>query len=136
MMRLLRRIADDLAAHARAEAPIEACGLLAGTGEAVAEAFRLTNVDHSPEHFSLDPREQLRAVRAAREAGREIIAVYHSHPATPARMSAEDLRLAVAPGMCYVILSLADPQGPQFKAFRVTEGVAIEEPLLIAEEDS
>lgn len=136
MIRLPRRIADDLTAHARADAPVEACGLLAGSGEAVAEAYRLTNVDQSPEHFSLDPREQFGAVRAARGLGLEIVAVYHSHPASPARMSPEDLRLAVAPGMCYVILSLADPQGPQFKAFRVEQGVAVEEPLVVEEGDS
>jgi len=121
----------DMVDHARQAAPIEACGLLAGTGSTVERIYRLTNVERSPEHFSLDPREQFAAVKDARGRRLEILALYHSHPATPARMSAADLRLAFTPGIRYVIVSLADPNRPVIKGFSVSNGQPVEEPVLI-----
>ena len=47
-------------------------------------------------------------MRQAREEDLEIIAVYHSHPETPARPSVEDIKLAYDPNVSYVIVSLAD----------------------------
>ncbi|MBI3948388.1 MAG: M67 family metallopeptidase [Armatimonadetes bacterium] len=126
----------DLVAHARAEAPVEACGLLAGAGARVQRSCRLTNLDGSPEHFRLDPREQFAAVRAARSEGLAILGVYHSHPATPARMSAEDVRLAFTPDFHYVILSLADPAGAVAKSFTVIDGRPVEEAVLHEEPET
>ncbi len=129
MITLPAAVLAEMVAHARAEAPIEACGLLAGKDAAVRKSYRFTNLDASPEHFSLDPREQFAAVRTARADGLQIIGVYHSHPASPARMSDEDLRLALTPDFFYVIVSLADPDGPVSKCFRVEDGRPVEEPL-------
>jgi len=123
----------DMVAHAREEAPNEACGLLAGVESTVGRSFRLTNVDASPEHFSLDVREQFAAVKEMRAAGLEMLAVYHSHPVTPARMSVEDLRLAFTPGIAYVIVSLANPDQPVVKSFRIVDGSPIEEQVSIQE---
>jgi len=126
-------ILADMVAHAREDAPNEASGLLAGVESTVGKSFRLTNVDGSPEHFSLDIREQFVAVKDMRAAGLEMLAVYHSHPATPARMSAEDLGLAFTPGIAYVIVSLADPDQPVVRSFRVVDGSPIEEQVSIQE---
>lgn len=52
---------------ARAEAPVEACGLLAGINFFRVERFYpMTNVDLSGEHFSMNPREQLKALKDMR----------------------------------------------------------------------
>ena len=55
-----------MAAHAVAHLPEEACGLVAGKKEGkdkfIEKVYCLTNIDHSNEHFSLDPKEQLAAV--------------------------------------------------------------------------
>ncbi len=126
-------IVEDLIAHAVEHAPIEACGLLAGVGSVVQELYRLTNTDASAEHFSLDPKEQFAAVKDMRASGTEMLAVYHSHPATPARMSDEDLRMALTPGIRYVIVSLADPAQPVIKSFTIEEGAPVEAPVLIQE---
>lgn len=101
------RIITRIEAQAREEAPNEACGYLRGIEGQVRGMIRMTNVDASPEHFSLDPSEQFAAVREARENGEGLLAVYHSHPETPARMSAEDIRLANDTSIVYVIHSLA-----------------------------
>ena len=133
MINIPLNILSNMIDHARSDAPVEACGLLAGTGLKVGKNYRLTNVDGSSEHFSLDPREQFSAVKDARALGLEILAVYHSHPVSPARMSEEDLRLAIAPGVLYVIVSLADLVQPQVKCFRVSDGLPVEEELVIEE---
>ena len=133
MIVLPPQVVADIIAHARERAPIEACGLLAGADGVVKYSYRLTNRDASPEHFTLDPREQFAAAKDMRANGVEALAVYHSHPATPARMSDEDLRLAVAPGMKYVIVSLASEE-PDIKCFSLTNGVPLEEPVSIAKD--
>ncbi|MHB0912745.1 MAG: M67 family metallopeptidase [Armatimonadota bacterium] len=132
-MRIPSGILAEIIDHARIDAPVEACGLLAGTGSDIVKSYRLTNADISPEHFSLVPKEQFAVMKDARDLGLGILAVYHSHPETPARMSDEDLRLAVAPGFGYVIVSLANPLCPQAKCFRVLDGRPVEEDVIIQE---
>lgn len=123
----------DMIQHAREYSPVEACGLLAGTDGTIQKSYRLTNMDASREHFSLDPKEHFAAVKDARSLGLEILAVYHSHPETPARMSDEDLRLAIAPGFRYVIISLIDPDQPDVRCFYVIDGRTVEEQVQIQE---
>ena len=58
---------EKILEHARKNLPEEACGLIAGEvtaeGKAIREVYLLTNIDHSNEHFSLDPKEQLAAIK-------------------------------------------------------------------------
>jgi len=128
-MRIRKRIIEELAGHAKKEAPLEACGYLAAKGGMIAAMYALTNIDKSGEHFSFDPKEQFAAVRDARTKGLEICAVYHSHPASPARPSEEDIKLAHDPQMLYVIVSLAQER-EDVRAFRIknksVEPVALE----------
>lgn len=116
----------ELVEAARFAAPVEACGLLAGKNGKVTRFYPMTNADASPEHFSLLPAEQFAAVKDMRARGLEMLAVWHSHPATMARMSDEDLRLAFTPDLVHVILSLSSPAGPVLRAYRVTGGTAQE----------
>lgn len=109
---------------------MEACGYLAERDAVVREVISLSNADASAEHFSLDPAEQFAALRRIRADGLELKGVYHSHPATPARPSTEDLRLANDPDLSYVIVSLAAGD-PVIKSFRIQNGLATEEELLI-----
>ena len=132
-MNIQRTVIEDLIRHARSQAPIEACGYLAQKDETVTAAFPMRNADASPEHFSFDPAEQFTVVRRMRTAGLRLRAVYHSHPATPARPSAEDIRLANDPAISYVIVSLAGPR-PDVKSFQIRNGQAAPEPLTIIEE--
>ncbi|HBR15077.1 MAG TPA: hypothetical protein DD723_06000 [Candidatus Omnitrophica bacterium] len=106
-MKITRGVLSQIIAHARKEAPLEACGYLAREDGIVHRHYALTNMDHSAEHFSFDPQEQFAALKDARASGYELCAVYHSHPASPARPSAEDIKLAYDPTISYVIISLA-----------------------------
>ena len=96
--------------HCTAGLPNESCGLLAGTREdeeiTVTKVYLLTNVDASREHFSMDPKEQLKAIKDARANGYKIIGNFHSHPESPSRPSEEDKRLAFDPAIEYLSFHL------------------------------
>ncbi len=125
---------DDIVAHAKAGLPNESCGLLAGTVEGslktVKKVYLLSNPDQSPEHFSIDPKEQLAAIKDMRALGLSPLGNFHSHPSTPARPSEEDIRLAYDPKASYLILSLKE-ETPVLKAFGIAEGTVAPQMLEI-----
>ena len=98
MIQLNKADFEKMLAHATRELPDEACGLIAGevqgTDKIVRKVYLLTNIDHSNEHFSLDPKEQLAAVKDMRANGLVPLGNWHSHPESPSRPSEEDKRLA------------------------------------------
>lgn len=120
-IRITKEAWNTMVAHARRDAPIEVCGYLGGRDNEIYKVYEMTNVDQSTEHFSFDPREQFDVVKGARKEGLTLIGCYHSHPATPARLSQEDLRLANDPYIIYFIVSLINPE-PEIRAFRVKKG--------------
>ena len=122
MIRIPQAIYDDLIAHAREGFPLEVCGILGGTGDTVSAIYRMTNTDASNEHFMMEPKEQFTVVKDLRAKGLAMLAIYHSHPETPARPSDEDIRLALTPGVSSVIISLADSQQPVVKSYRIDQG--------------
>ena len=113
--------------------PNEGCGLIAGTDDGnvrlIRKVYVLQNTDRSPEHFSLDPREQLAAVKDMRESGLRPLGNWHSHPATPSRPSEEDKRLAFDKNASYLILSLAGEE-PVLNAFHIENGESQKETII------
>lgn len=118
-----KAVLAELIAAAGKAAPLEACGLLAGRDGKVIKFYPMTNVDASPEHFGMKPEEQFAAVKDMRQMGLKMLAIWHSHPSSPPRMSEEDLRLAYTPDIVYVILSLVVSQDAALCGYRVTNGV-------------
>ncbi|MBR3306201.1 MAG: M67 family metallopeptidase [Lachnospiraceae bacterium] len=110
--------------HALAERPDEACGLIAGTDREdgvreIKKVYLLTNTDHTNEHFSIDPKEQLAAIKDMRANGLSPLGNWHSHPESPSRPSEEDKRLANDSRASYLILSLQEEGDPVLNAFHV-----------------
>ena len=103
-----RSVINKIIEISRKDSPIEACGYLGARGGIISEIFPMTNADKSPEHFSFIPKEQFGVMKEARARNIELSVVWHSHPATPARMSAEDIRLAADTGIFYMIYSVAE----------------------------
>ncbi|MBO7437871.1 MAG: M67 family metallopeptidase [Bacteroidaceae bacterium] len=120
-MNIPLNVIEELIEQARKDAPNETCGYLLGKDGDVTENYWMENIDHSPEHFSFAPKDQFAALRYAREHGLKILANWHSHPASPSRPSAEDLRLANDPTIRYAILSLLDGE-PRLNSFRILNG--------------
>jgi proteasome lid subunit RPN8/RPN11 len=117
--------------QARAEAPIEACGILAGSDSKVERLYEMTNADQRSDHFMMEPEEQFAAVKDIRAAGLELLAIYHSHPETPARPSVEDIRLALTPNVIYLIVAVQGTNGPAVKGFQIEEGTITDVPVEI-----
>ncbi|MCM1167309.1 MAG: M67 family metallopeptidase [Lachnospiraceae bacterium] len=128
---------EKIVAHALSELPNEACGLIAGKidGEdkRVEKVYLLTNIDRSNEHFSLDPKEQLAAVKDMRANGLIPLGNWHSHPESPSRPSEEDKRLAYDKTASYLILSLMDKENPVLNSFHIDGKDARREELKIEE---
>jgi len=122
MIMIPQAIHDDMISHAREGYPLEVCGILGGTGESVSAIYRMTNTDASNEHFMMEPREQFTVIKDLRAKGLAMLAVYHSHPESPARPSEEDIRLALTPDVSYVIISLADAAVPDIKSYKISSG--------------
>jgi len=120
-MKIPQHIIDELVSQARLDAPNESCGYLLGTPDGnVTENYWMENIDHSPEHFAFAPKDQFAALKYARSRGLKILANWHSHPASPSRPSAEDLRLANDPTIRYAILSLHE--GLHLNSFKILGG--------------
>jgi proteasome lid subunit RPN8/RPN11 len=69
--------------------------------------------------FVADPAELLTVWRAIEDAGREIVAPFHSHRRQPANFSVIDYRLHNPVFAWHLIVSLRDPRRPALQPFRV-----------------
>lgn len=127
-MKIKKEVFNKILEQARRDVPNESCGYLFGEGDTVTESYEMTNADHSPEHFSFIPKEQFAAINYARKHGLQVLANWHSHPASPSRPSQEDIRLAYDSQIAYFILSLAAEE-PVLNAFHIENGVSEKLPL-------
>lgn len=137
MITLKKSDFEKILKHAESVLPEEACGLIAGDitedGKEIKKVYILTNIDHSNEHFSLDPKEQLAAVKDMRANGLMPLGNWHSHPESPSRPSEEDKRLAYDSKASYLILSLMDRENPVLNSFKINGDTAENEGLVITE---
>lgn len=136
MIKLSESDYEKILAHAESELPNEACGLIGGIFEdgvkVIKKVYLLTNTDQSNEHFSMDPREQLSAIKDMRANGLVPLGNWHSHPESPSRPSDEDKRLAYDSKASYMILSLMDRENPVLNSFRISGADAEKEQLEIS----
>jgi proteasome lid subunit RPN8/RPN11 len=108
-------------------------GTIEGDKRSIQKVYLLTNIDQSNEHFSMDPKEQLAAVKDMRANGLKLLGNFHSHPESPSRPSEEDKRLAYDSKVNYLILSLMDLENPVFNAFRIDEEKNVTKEELVIE---
>jgi len=118
---------ESIRAHAARDYPSECCGVLLGHAEDDAklllEVVPLANLRHDParaqellpvddpgretekNRFLIDPLDQLRVEKDARQRGLEVLGYYHSHPDHPPRPSIYD-RDHAWPWYSYVIIAV------------------------------
>ena len=126
MLEIPVAVRDRFVEHAMAELPNEACGLLAGDGR-VEDFFPMRNADHSPMTYRLDPVEQLRVFNEIEDRGWQLLGIVHSHTHTAAYPSETDRKQAFYPEAHYVLVSLADRNNPDVRAFTIRDGVIEED---------
>jgi [CysO sulfur-carrier protein]-S-L-cysteine hydrolase len=110
-------IREQLLAHAREEAPNEACGLIAFR-DGVAERYLPgENTLHSPYRFELRPHDP--SDFFLEDEGYEL-AVFHSHPETPPRPSRTDIEnIGLWENRPYLILGLSSGE---LAGWRINDG--------------
>ena len=119
-------LVEAIVAHARAEDPNEACGLVIGDRPAaeggVALRFEpVRNKAASPYRYEIHPDDLLRLTIETDDAGEVFWAIVHSHVRSPAHPSPTDIGLALYPDALYLLVSLAEDE-PAFGAFRIVDG--------------
>ncbi|WP_330183058.1 M67 family metallopeptidase [Nocardia sp. NBC_01503] len=126
-------LVEAMVAHARADHPDEACGIIAGPeGSDRPERFvAMVNAERSPTFYRFDSGEQLRVWREMDDADEEPVVVYHSHTATEAYPSRTDISYASEPNAHYVLISTRDAEQHELRSYRILEGVVTEEPIEI-----
>ena len=136
MLTISAELRSKIIAHATADHPDEACGVIAGpAGSDRPERFvPMLNAERSPTFYRFDSLEQLRVWREMDDRDEEPVVIYHSHTATEAYPSRTDISYASEPGAHYVLVSTADPDRPQFRSFRIVEGAVTEEDVEVEPE--
>ena len=117
--------------HARREYPLECCGILGGKKGEIQKVYPVKNARQSPLAYQADPEEQFRALQDIEASGWEIVAIYHSHPASAPYPSPRDVDQAFYPEALYLIVSLQDPKNPKFGVFSIQDGEIIEREIHI-----
>jgi proteasome lid subunit RPN8/RPN11 len=108
--------------HCKSVYPDEACGLLAGDRNIAEKIYKITNIEKSSVSYMMDPEEQFRAMKEMRKNGREMVAIYHSHPHSQAYPSPVDVSLAFYPDPVYLIVGFTDKDRPEVRAFEILDG--------------
>jgi proteasome lid subunit RPN8/RPN11 len=127
-MRISRAHRDELFAHAREDAPNECCGYMRLGDGRVEEVMRAENTYHAPTRFMLDDKS-LFAANQLDDDGHGV-AIYHSHPRSPAEPSQTDINIAAYPHWLYLIVSLQGGE-PEVRAWRIADGKVHEEEIVV-----
>jgi proteasome lid subunit RPN8/RPN11 len=119
-----RAVLDAVLGHAIRDAPLECCGLLLGSPDHVSASVAARNAQSSPTRFLIHPEDHFAAIRSARDSGRAVCGVYHSHPVTSALPSPTDIEAAEGDAeLLWVIVSLQPgPRGIDVRAYRPRNG--------------
>ncbi|WP_214321582.1 Mov34/MPN/PAD-1 family protein [Nonomuraea sediminis] len=127
MLSISQDLADKIIAHARADHPDEACGVIAGR-DGVPERFvPMENAERSPTFYRFDSLEQLRVWREMDDRDETPVVIYHSHTATEAYPSRTDVTYASEPDAHYVLVSTREEDKAEFRSYRILDGVITEE---------
>jgi len=111
MIRIETEPWQAMVAHARRTYPNECCGAMLGTldgdSKNVREAIALDNAFEGAQaaRYELRPEDLLKADKAARDRGMDLIGIYHSHPDCDAYFSTTDLQNS-CPWYSFVVLSI------------------------------
>jgi [CysO sulfur-carrier protein]-S-L-cysteine hydrolase len=132
-MRIPRAMIEEMVAHAREDLPNECCGLIGGVDGEAETLYRARNAFASPFSYRVDPDDQYRIIeKEMRERREELLAIYHSHTKSPAYPSQTDLNEAASwPEQVYLIVSLAELEVPDVKAFWLKDEKIAEAELVV-----
>jgi proteasome lid subunit RPN8/RPN11 len=126
-------IVDAIVAHARADHPDEACGVVAGPvgSDRPVRFIPMANAARSSTFYEFDSMDLLKLYREMDDRDEVPVVVYHSHTATEAYPSRTDISYASEPEAHYVLVSTKEPDSHEFRSFRIVDGEVTEEPVKV-----
>lgn len=133
MLHISQSLIDAIVAHARADHPDEACGVIAGPAgsDSPTRFIPMVNAARSPTFYEFSSPDLLRLYRELDANNEDPVVIYHSHTATEAYPSRTDVAYASEPYAHYVLVSTREtgPEpGPfELRSFRIVDGVVTEE---------
>ena len=143
MLTISEELRDAIVAHARADHPDEACGVVAGPeGSDRPERFiPMLNAARSPTFYEFDSGDLLKLYREMDDRDEEPVVIYHSHTATEAYPSRTDVSYASEPDAHYVLVSTREhgartglaADEVEFRSFRIVDGQVTEEDVDVVE---
>ncbi len=135
MLTIERALVEKIIAHARADHPDEACGVIAGPAgsDRPVRYIAMENAERSPTFYRFDSPEQLKVWREMDDRDEEPVVIYHSHTSTEAYPSRTDISYASEPNAHYVLVSTRTDDDTEFRSFRIVDGVVTEEEVSIVD---
>ena len=131
MVHVRQAVLDDVASHAREEAPFECCGLLVASAGVIVESVRMRNLERSRTRYLIDPAQHIETNRRLRGTGRSVAGAYHSHPKSAPIPSPTDQAQAFQ-DFVFLIVGRSDrlPRPFMVRAWRLRSGNFAEVPLV------
>lgn len=93
----------------------------------------LTNQWQDGRRFLADSTELIALLRQLREEGRELVAIYHSHPQGDTTPSSTDLQQAYYPDALYLIISLQTSGRLEMNGYLIRDGEPALQSLTVVE---
>ncbi|NUP32583.1 MAG: M67 family metallopeptidase [Streptomycetaceae bacterium] len=139
MLTITTELRDAIVAHARADHPDEACGVVAGPegSDRPVRYIPMLNAARSPTFYEFDSGDLLALYREMDDRDEVPVVIYHSHTATEAYPSRTDVAYASEPNAHYVLVSTRETgndDGPyEFRSYRIVDGVITEEDVNVVD---
>lgn len=132
---LPRKLTNQLLHLAQLSPDAEVCGLVGANQDGLpADCYPVSNNAANPQNrFSLEPSQQISAMKQMRDKGQTLFAIYHSHPTAPAVPSATDIEQASYPDALHLIISLNTKGVLEMRAFKIAHDQVEEFPLRLIE---
>ena len=135
MLEISQDLIDKMVAHARADHPDEACGVIAGpaNSDRPERFIPMINAARSPTFYEFDSSDLLKLYKEMDANSEDPVVIYHSHTATQAYPSRTDITYASEPFAHYVLISTRETgseDGPyELRSFKIVDGTVTEEEI-------
>jgi proteasome lid subunit RPN8/RPN11 len=131
-IKIPRKITNQLLHLAQISPTTEVCGLIGGQQGKPSSCYPIDNIAEQPQQqFLLDPKQQIAAMTKIRERNEDFLAIYHSHPTSPAEPSKIDIDMASYPDALNFIISLNTKGVLELRGFKLGNNSATEISLVL-----
>jgi len=134
-IKIPRKITNQLLHLAQISPTTEVCGLIGSQQGKPRSCYPIDNIAEQPQQqFLLDPKQQIAAMTKMRDRNEDFLAIYHSHPTSPAEPSQIDIDMVSYPDALTFIISLNTKGVLELRGFKLGNNSAKEISLVLEQE--